>query len=151
MPAMQLVVRDVCELRPVRADAVTVRIGGMAHADGIHFDTRLDPRIAAEMLEVEMRGDGLERHRKIDRSHLTRDQCPDVDVALPRTVNAQPRVRIVQRAEEGESLDVIPMKMRQKQFSAYRIALLGEVLAEQTDAAAGVEYEAAPARHDFDA
>jgi hypothetical protein len=42
------------------------------------------------------------------------------------------------------------MEMRKKQFRPDRVALLGEVLAEKTDAAAGVEYEAAAARDYLD-
>ena len=151
MPTVQLVVGDVCEPGPVRGDAVTVCVRGVAHTDRIHFDAGLDPRIAAEMLEIEMRRDGFERHREIDGPHLPRDQRSDVDVALPRTVNAQPRIRVVQRAEEWQPLDVVPVEMREKQLRADRVGLLRELLAEETDAATGVEYEAPAARDDFDA
>src|SRR5437868_3458658 len=113
----------------------------MPHADCIDFYTGLVPGVTIQMLELHVRLDRFKRDREINRAHLSGDQSANVDVSLFRTVHTQTRFCAVQRREERQSLDVIPVEVRKKQFCAHRFAALDEMLAEKTNAAAGVENE----------
>ena len=130
------VIRDVGHRDAVEVDAEAERRPDMAHPARAHL--RLTDRevVLARAVEPHVACELAGRNREEGRPHHLREHVTQRGVELARPEHVEGRTLAMQRREEGEALDVIPVQVRQQ-----RRAVELTVAATRVRAQAGTEVE----------
>jgi hypothetical protein len=95
--------------------------------------------------ELAFRGHLAHVHREVGIGHLAFDRVLQAAIAAGGMEVERVPVVLVERAEERDTLDVVPMEMRDEDVRLYgrlgRVRELGEMLAENTKSGTAVENE----------
>ena len=136
----RLVVGDVGDARAVAGHAVGD--GGR----GVIQVLRLDQHLAhakeslVELVEVDARAQVAQLHREVRVLHLARHRLLEPALEAHRRVDVQLGSGQERRDEEGEALDVIPVRVADEEVEAHRLRdRLRQVHAELAGAGAAVE------------
>ena len=101
-----------------------------------------------DLLEVELRGHRLERHREELVARDAADHLVELVGGGEQRVDRDPRARDVRGREERQALDVIPVHVREQHVVLARLAagLARELVAELAHAGAGIDDHALSGR-----
>ena len=147
--ALELVVGHEADDGVSDPDAVGQHERRVTDSHHVELDAVDLVRALVQVLELRLRRHEAERYREVDRPHLPREEVLHADLLLLRRHDPDDVLRVVQRPEEGESLDVIPVEVRQKDVD--RVGpLLEHARAERSNARARVEDESGLAAADLD-
>ena len=142
---VRLVIGRVHEGGAVRLEAVAERDPGVIEISGGGVDgTQLEGALAQVM--VANRGAHLaERHREIGVLHLPGERLLEPPATAARRVDVPLVARDEQRREEGEALDVVPMRVADQEVAPDGARPGGdEVLAQVVRARSAVEHDQGP-------
>ena len=89
--------------------------------------------------------------REVDGPHLPPDELFQANVFLDRSEDPEVEIRIIGRDEEGESLDVIPVKVGQKDAGSLWSCAPAQAIPQQADSRAGIKDDPGVAGPDLNA
>jgi hypothetical protein len=144
---VELIVGDIAEPAPRVLEPVAETVAGMAQQHRVHPDAA-DLVLALDEIAVLHVGGELARgDRKEHAVHLGRDEAAHVDVAMRGPADLEGVALHVERTEERQRVDVVPVRMRDQHARVQPRAPTGhERIRQRADARAGVEHEQSPVR-----
>src|SRR5258708_36926726 len=138
---IELVVRDVADAAPARAEPVAQTVAGMAEQHGLDLHRAEAEHFLAQVAEHQMRTELPYRHREIDALHLRADGALDGEIALVGPEDLDLVAADIERGEERHRVDMVPVRVRDE--DARREALAGAgrhaMVGQALDARAAVE------------
>ncbi len=126
---------------------------GMVKGNGPHFEAPDGCPIGVEFIDRRDPGEGLERDRELERIHLAGERGLEPGPRSSRAENPDFVRRRVSRAEKRQTLDVVPVGVRNEQGEVERLRLqfAREGEAERANPAPGIENNHFVIESQFDA
>src|SRR5262245_9768274 len=95
----------------------------MAHADRVHLDPVFTQPVTGQLTELHPRAQVIEGYREHDRTHLLPKH--QLEAREQRRRAEQPEVipRLECRREEGESLNVVPVRVAEEHVARDRLTV----------------------------
>jgi hypothetical protein len=109
---VELVVGDVADAAAMAGKPVAEAIAGMLEQQRIDRDRAESQGLLAQVAVRDARPEFADRDRKIHAVHLRRDRALYGEIPLERAEHLDLIAAHVQRTEEGDGVDMIPVRMR---------------------------------------